>query len=262
MRSQEPKTRYHISKSQIELMLYLLKYRFINSDLLAEVLKKDRSTIYERLSVLVKQGYIAKQYDSTFRLRGRSATYCLAPAGIRYLKHHDYERTQLHYKNKNFTDEQIDIQLLYIKIWLILRQHYPDKFYGYTKYQLNPSDYIKPTPHLKLEGKTNKIPDYLVEVFPAFTMSWRIRKRINMHCEMANDSEFTYPHLLLIAGNISTEKRIIKMTADLYAGFDIFTTSLDRLISGENDIWLRPEDVYLDEYEESVRGGLSTELSV
>jgi predicted transcriptional regulator len=243
MRSQEPKTRYHISKSQIELMLYFLKCRFINSDLLAELLKKDRSTIYERLSVLVSQGYIAKQYDKTFRLKGRSATYCLAPAGIRYLKHHGYERTQLHYKNKNFTDEQIDTQLLYVKIWLILRKQYPDKFYGYTKYQLDSKDYIKPAPHLKLEGKTDKIPDYLVEVFPAFTMSWRIRKRINMHCDAANDSEYTYPHLLLIAGNISTEKRIIKMTADLYAGFDIFTTSLDRLMSGEKKIWLKPEEV-------------------
>lgn len=261
MRSQEPKTRYHISKSQIELMLYLLKYRFINSDLLAEVLKKDRSTIYERLSVLVKQGYIAKQYDKTFRLRGRSATYCLAPAGIRYLKHHGYERTQLHYKNKYFTDEQIDTQLLYIKIWLILHKHYPDTFYGYTKYQLNPSDYIKPTPHLKLEGKTDKIPDYLVEVFPAFTMSWRIRKRINIHCETANDSEYTYPHLLLIAGNVSTEKRIIRMTADLYAGFDIFTTTLDRLMSDEKKIWLRPEDVDLDEYITAEKVHLPTEFT-
>jgi hypothetical protein len=64
-----------------------------------------------------------------------------------------------------------------------------------------------------------------------------------MHCDAANDSEYTYPHLLLIAGNISTEKRIIKMTADLYAGFDIFTTSLDRLMSGEKKIWLKPEEV-------------------
>jgi hypothetical protein len=239
MRSSEPKTRYHISKSQIELMLYLLKYRFINSDLLAELLVKDRSTIYERLSVLVSQGYIAKQYDKSFRLRERPATYCLAPAGIRYLKHHGHERTQLHYKNKYFTEEQIDAQLLYTKIWLILRKHYPDKFYSYTKYQLDPSDYVKPTPHLKLEGTTDKIPDYLVEVFPAGTMSWRIRKRINMHSETDNESDYIYPNLLLIAGNVSTEKRIIKMATDLYAEFDIFTTTLNRLISGEKKIWLK-----------------------
>lgn len=122
-------------------------------------------------------------------------------------------------------------------------------FYGYTKYQLNPKDYIKPTPHLKIEGKTDKIPDYLVEVFPAFTMSWRIRKRINMHSETANESDYTYPHLLLIAGNISTKKRIIKMTADLYAGFDIFTTTLDRLMSSEKMIWLQPEDIDLEDKE-------------
>lgn len=246
MRSQEPKTRYHISKSQIELMLYLLKYRFINSDLLAEILKKDRSTIYERLSVLVSQGYIAKQYDKTFRLRGRSATYCLAPAGIRYLKHHGYVRTQLHYKNKYFADEQIDTQLLYMKIGIVLRRQYPDKFNCYTKYQLNPNVYIKPTPHLKLEDVTGIIPGYFVEVFPAFTLSWRIRKRINQHIEAADESEYRYPSLLLIAGNSSTERRIIKMASDIYADFDIFTTTLYRLLGNEKNIWLKPEEVDWD----------------
>ncbi len=260
MKRYEPKQRYSVSKSQLDILLYLLKYRFLTSDLLADILDRDRSTIYERLSVLVSQGYIAKQYDKTFRLRGRSATYCLAPAGIRYLKHHGHERTQLHYKNRYFTDEQIDTQLLYIKIWLILRKHYADKFYGYTKYQLNPNSYIKPTPHLKLEGITDAIPDYFVELFPAFTLSWRIKKRINQHIEAADESEYRYPHLLLIAGNSSTERRIIKMTADTYAGFDIFTTILDRLMGGEKEIWLRPEDVYLDEYKTTQRVLLPIEI--
>jgi len=249
MRKIESGSSYGISKSKQQVLLYLHKYRFLTSDLLAELLRKDRSTMYERLYVLVRQGYIAKQYDSTFRLRGRPATYCLASAGIRYLKREGIDRTQLHYKNKNLTEEQIDTQLLYTKIGIIIRKSYPDQFRVYTKYQLNPKDYILPTPHLKLEGKTNKIPDYLVEVFPAFTMSWRIRKRINMHCDAANESEYTYPHLLIIAGNASTEKRLIRMTADLYAGFDIFTTTLDRLMSGEKMIWLRPEDVDLDDKE-------------
>jgi predicted transcriptional regulator len=247
MKRYEPKQRYSVSKSQLDVLLYLLKYRFLTSDLLAELLNKDRSTIYERLFVLEKQGYITKQYNKTFRIRQRPATYCLAPKGIRYLKHKEINRTQLHYKNKYFTEEQIDAQLLYVKIGIILRKHYLDKFRIYTKYQLNPDGYIKPTPHLKFEGVNSAIPSYFVELFPAFTLSWRIRKRINMHSDSANESDYIYPHPLLIAGNVSTEKRIIKMAADLYAEFNIFTTTLDRLNSNKKSIWLKPEEVDWEE---------------
>lgn len=250
MKRYEPKQRYSVSKSQLDILLYLLKYRFLNSDLLAELLGKNRSTIYERLFVLEEQGYIAKQYDKTFRIRQRPATYCLAPKGIRYLKNKEnIERTQLHYKNKYFTDDQIDAQLLYVKIGLMLRKHYPDKLDNYTKYQLNPSDYIKPMPHLLLlVSDDNNMPGYQVEVFPARTLSWRIRRRINQHIDAAYESDYLYPHLLLVAGNSSTERRIIKMTAELYADFDIYTTTIDRLLGGDKEIWLKPEDVGLDEY--------------
>ncbi len=262
MRSYEPKQRYSVSKSQLDILLYLLKYRFLTCDLLAEILGKDRSTIYERLFVLEEQGYISKQYDKTFRIRQRPAAYYLAPKGIRYLKNKQAtERTQLHYKNKYFTEEQIDTQLLYVKISIILRKHYSNEFNSYTKYHLNPDDYIKPTPHLKFEGANSTIPSYFVELFPAFTLSWRIRKRINQHIEAAGEAEDKYPNLLLIAGNISTERRIIKMTADIYAGFDIFTTTLDRVLGDDKDTWLKPEEVYLDEYKDIARIELSIKTS-
>ncbi|MCA9348405.1 replication-relaxation family protein, partial [Candidatus Saccharibacteria bacterium] len=85
MRRYEPKTRYKISSSQLDILLLVLKYRFVSSDILAECLSRDRSTIYERLSVLVDQGYVIKLYDKTYRLRQGPVIYYLAPAGIRYL---------------------------------------------------------------------------------------------------------------------------------------------------------------------------------
>lgn len=247
MRKVKTSHSYGISKNKRLIMLYLHKYRFLTSDLLAVMLGKDRSTIYERLYVLERQGYIAKQYDSTFRLKGRPATYCLAPAGIRYLKREGISRTQLHYKSRSFTEEQINTQLLYAKISQIIRKSYPDKFHIYTKYQLNPKDYILPTPHLILKGLNSDIPDYLVEVFPAGMLSWRIKRRINQHNDDADEAEQRYPNLLLISGNISTERRIIWMTAELYSDFDILTTTIDRLMSGEKKAWLRPEEVNWDE---------------
>ena len=166
MRKYEPKTRYKFSKNRVLLLLWTMKYRFVSSDILAVCLNKDRSTIYERLNVLVEQGYVAKLYDKTYRFKQRPVIYYLAPAGIRYLKTAGYERTQLHYKNKDFTDKQIDEQLLLGEIARAIRKPYGDNFSLYTKYQLGADDfYLSPPPYAKLIGKKNTIPDYFIEYF-------------------------------------------------------------------------------------------------
>ena len=127
MKRYMPKTRYKVSSNQELLLLYMLKYRFISSDVIADSIGKDRSTIYERLSVLVDQGYVVKLYDKTYRFRQRPVIYYLAPMGIRYLKHRGYERTQLHYKNKDYTDEQIDEQMLLTSLVRMIAKQYEGK---------------------------------------------------------------------------------------------------------------------------------------
>ena len=229
--------------------MYLHKYRFLTSDLLAVLLQKDRSTIYERLSVLVDQEFVAKQYDSSFRLRTRPATYCLAPTGIRYLKQQGIDRTQLHYKSRNFTEEQIDEQLLYTKFATTLKSSYKQSFGIYTKYQLKHGAYVQPTSHLFFQGKSDLTPDYLVDYFPAFTASWRLKRRINQHDEAAYEAETIYPHLLLVAGNTSTERRLVRFTEELYADFEVFVTTTERLLSGEKKIWLIPVETNLEDEE-------------
>ena len=205
--------------------------------------------MYERLSVLVDQGYVAKQYDSSFRLRRRPATYCLAPTGIRYLKHQGIDRTQLHYKSRNFTQVQIDEQLLYAKFATILRASYKDSFGVYTKYQLKHGAYVQPTPHLLLSGKSDTTPDYVLDYFPAFTASWKLKRRINQHIEAADELETIYPHLLLVAGNKSTERRLVRFTEELYADFEVFVTITDRLLSDKKKIWLIPVETELEDEE-------------
>ena len=249
MRRYEPKTRYKISNSQVQLLLLVMKYRFISSDLLAECLGKDRSTIYERLSVLVEQGYLVKLYDKTYRFRQRPVIYYLAPAGIRYLKKAGYEKTQLHYKNKTFDDEQIDEQFLLGKLARAVRKPYATKFALYTKYQFGAEVFpLTPPFYAKLEGKTDTVPDYFIEYFPPMYESWKIRKRINNYVDYVDEhDEYTQPHLLLICGNHNTEKRVVRMTTDLYSDFDVFTTTKERLLSGEKKIWLKPYEVDWEE---------------
>lgn len=225
-----------------------MKYRFVSSDILAECLGKDRSTIYERLSVLVEQSFIIKLYDKTYRLRQRPVIYYLAPIGIRYLRQAGYKKTQLHYKNKDFTDTQIDEQFLLGNLARVARNPYGQKFMLYTKYQYGVDMfYLTPQPYAKLVGATESIPDYFIEYFPPSHASWKIKKRINQHIEYAEEhNEYAYPHLLIVCGNQNTEKRTARMIADLYTDFNILTTTKDRLRSGKDNVWLKPSNVDWD----------------
>ena len=248
MRRGEAKTRYKISGSQTKLLKVLLKYRFLTSDLLAQLTGKDISTIYERLAVLVDQGYVAKKYNSTYRIDRRPASYYLAPAGIRYLKSLGIERTQLHYKNRAMTEAQVDEYYRYPKYSLAIHKNYPETFYTHTKYQLDPEKYITPMPWVLLTPNNDDAPEYFMEYIPAGEQSWIIRKRINAHIEYADEeAEYRYPYLLLVAGNDNTEKRIITMSEELYWDSRLFTTTEERLLSGKKDIWLVPEEVDFDE---------------
>lgn len=247
MRWAETRARYKISPSQTAILLALLKYRFLTTDLLAELLKKDRSTIYERLAVLVDQGYIAKKYKSTYRIDRRPATYYLAPAGIRHLKSRDIPRTQIHYKNKDFTERQIDEYYRYPKFSLNIHRNYPQMFRTYTKYQLDPETYLSPMPWLLLSADDEDAPELFIEYIPAGEQSWIIRKRINQHIDYSDEVDYRYPYLLLVAGNDNTEKRIIKMSTDLMWDSELYTTTEERLLSGKKDIWLRPVEVDWDE---------------
>jgi hypothetical protein len=167
MRRVETKTRYKISSSQYSILYALMKYRFLTTDLLAELLKKDRSTIYERLAVLVCQGYIAKKYSNKYRIDRRPATYYLASAGIRYLKSRGIDRTQLHYKNKDFTESQIDEHYRYPRFSLSIHRNYPKAFRIYTKYLLNPEDYLNPMPWLLFAPDDEDAPELFMEYIPA-----------------------------------------------------------------------------------------------
>lgn len=249
MKRYEPKTRYKVSSNQVVLLLYMLKYRFVSSDLLADCIDKDRSTIYERLSVLVDQGYVVKLYDKTYRFRQRPVIYYLAPLGIRYLKHRGYDRTQLHYKNKAFTDEQIDEQMLLTSLVRTIGKQYTGKLSSYTKYFQGSHDFcLTPPPYAKLVGKMDTIPDYFIEYFPAYHQSWKVRKRVNQHDTYADEhDDALHPHLLLVCGNNSTEKRVVRLTANMLPDFEIFTTTTERLLSGDKKVWLKPYEVDWDD---------------
>lgn len=252
MRKYQPKYRWKISRQQIELLLKMYAFRFVTSDLLAEDLGKDKSTIYERLSVLEQQQYIAKQYDSSYRARMRPASYCLAPAGLRYLKQVegiDQATLRNYYKNKRQTEEQIDHCLYVYHIYLVLHKSYGTTWKIFTKHEVNREELIRPTPELILKARVVDCPDYYLELAPKGIMSWILRRRINQHENWADERDDTrYPHVLFVAGNDNTEKRLWKLTDERYTDFKYFITTEKQLLNTANGkVWMDSCETYEDE---------------
>jgi hypothetical protein len=184
-------------------------------------------------------------HDSKYRLRGRPATYCLASKGIAYLRETtELDQTTLRnfYKNKRLVSENeqlVDRCLLVFRLFNIFKARTGERFRIYTKYEMDRDDYPKPLPDLQLVAKEPDKPGYLLDIFPAGTMTWLLRKRLRQHQEFAEDSEYQYPDVLLIAGNVHTEKRLFKLVENALQDFE-FQVTQQTLLLDENDgkIWI------------------------
>ena len=253
-----PKYRKSISKSQLRLLLIIFKFRFVSSEYISKWLSKDKSTVYERLFVLEKQGYVYKDYDSTFHLRQRPAIYSLATKGIKYIRNNGPNLSEVAlrnmYKNRSASLQLVDHSLNIFKLCLLLKNQYPDIFDIFTKSELSAfDDFIKPLPDLYLRrvSKRSTRPDYQLETIEAGTMTWILKKRLQAHQGFLEESDSwddDYPALLLICGNNNTEKRIQRIVNNGDFDFTIQTTTSERIDSNNTKIWLKEYDpVWEDE---------------
>jgi hypothetical protein len=78
-----------VTNKQLAVLKLLYRFRFETTDLLARALElKDGRYIHTRLEALVSQEYIGKNYDSSYKLDGKPATYYLLPKAFAALKQH------------------------------------------------------------------------------------------------------------------------------------------------------------------------------
>lgn len=250
----QPKYRKQLSKSQLELLGLICKFRFVTVPLLSEWRNKDKSTIYERLLVLTKQGYLHKTYEKHWRLLGKPAVYSLSAKGIRTVRdtadeHFAESVLRNQYKNNSASSQLVDHSLAVARLCTSFKQLHGDAMQLFTKAELAKYDQlIRPLPNIylrKRKVKDGKYQHYYVETIEAGIMTWLIRKRISAHQEWFeeyNDEgwvfENNYPTLLLVCGNASTEKRGHRLTDEAMLDFAVYTTTRERLESDEKDIWL------------------------
>lgn len=219
-----PKYRKPLSKDQVHVLNIVCKFRFVSTDLVAELVERDRSTVYERLYVLEKQGYLTKVYDKSYKLLGKPASYCLNAQGITYLrKLEGYDDVALRnmYKNKTLFNNPeyiahcLDIMRVYIAL---KRQYGTDTLNIFSKFELGRYSYFpKPRPDFYLyrrKAHATKPRRYMLDIIDPQTHVFVRRKRIKLYMEHMDSGDWeldgAYPTLLFVTPNNNIQAKLIK----------------------------------------------------
>jgi hypothetical protein len=258
----KPKRLLKLNAKQELLLLDIYKFRFVTSALLAEYKGlSNYSVVNKALKILVERGYLTKQYDSSYKLKGKAARYYLTTQGIRHIRkaQDNVEEKVLrsYYKNKTMTDEFVDHTIATFKVHNELSRTYQDKLRFVTRQRMARFDYVpRPLPDLFC-STTKKDEDknvrYFVEIFDN-NLSFLHKKRMKLLLEHYDEDEWQtetktpYPILLLVLPDVRTEKRLNKhvtrtLEEETYLDEDdiqIFTTTMEALKNSTDDnkaIW-------------------------
>jgi len=188
----------------------------------AKIWAKYPSVMYSRLKILHNQGYIAKNYDKSYRLKGKPASYYLLPKALKLLKgRRGIDERLLIYmrrdnkRTKGFIDHHIAVLDSYVKLKQLYINDTRDRVF--TKNELAAYSYF-PTPrsdlylYIEQNGQTTDfILEYIEETKPWFVIKQIIAKYID-HVENGDwdETKTPYPAILLICDTHHLQKRLIK----------------------------------------------------
>jgi len=135
-----PKYRRPLNHYQIQLLQTLYKFRFATTYLIANSQgSKHPRVITSRLKILLDQDYIGRNYDNSYKIKGKPAIYYLRPNGIRYLRLQSYSNKKVIdsiYHDKRTSQTQIDHCLNLFEIYVRFKKLYPGTFRFYSKSEL------------------------------------------------------------------------------------------------------------------------------
>ena len=252
--SKNPKYRRPINKTQIHTLKLTFKFRFVTAPLLVSVfkIKKSRQSVYQTLEILLAQDYVGKLYDSSYRIMGKQARYYLRPKAVRLLSDElklDDGAQRAVYQNRSLSPAFVRRMLDTIKVYVSLRDNYPETFHIFARVEQGRFDYFpNPRPDLylnRIKPIKNRTREYMLDVFTE-TPLFAIRKRIDAYMEHYDEGEWEaatdsdYPVILVVARDSRQEKQLQRYIARKleYEGLDgeltFYTASLRALLDTEN----------------------------
>ncbi len=202
-----------LNHKQIKVLEILYKFRFGTSQLIASFMNQSTTYTRTRLSRLLKQNYIARNYNNTYKLKGLPANYYLLPKAIKLLKSNDQlDQKGLHllYDNKKASTKFINHCLEVFTIYLKLDQLYQRKleFFSYT--EIADQDRF-PRPSLDSFLILNH-QDYYLELLDNSITYTLLKRKVNKHLKHyeVGKLEGDYPTILLICSSQAIKTMITK----------------------------------------------------
>lgn len=262
----EPKYRRSLNDDQIMVLRLLYRFRFSSSNHIATYFSKPSSKyIQKRLKILEDQGYIAKRYDKTYKLRGKPAAYCLTPKGARIIKaktnkHIDDKVIKSLYKNKAVSEVFIEHCLSIFTIYLHLRILYGDRLLFFTRNELAPYEYFPawmPDAYMHLGPKSGDTAEkqFFLDVFdetkPFFVHVRKARNYLKYSEEddWGSETNTDLPTLLMICNDQRNEmklrRQIRKALGESYEEAQYATTTIEELMGatkGSDKVWRITDD--------------------
>ncbi len=150
---EKPSSKKKLNPKQIEILLLLYKFRFANVESIAKYQQLSSAKYtYKRLTNLVEQGYIGRNYDSSYRLANKPASYFLKSKAIIFLKR--YQPANLNpqvlnniYKDKAASQHFIDHSMVILELYNKLNELYEPPIGFWSKTELYPYDFFpRPLP--------------------------------------------------------------------------------------------------------------------
>ncbi len=202
-----------LNNKQIEVLNILYRFRFGTSELIALIM--NQSTIYTRtrLNRLLDQDYIARNYDSSYKLRGIAANYYLTPKAIKLLKNNnklDQKGLHLLYYNKRASAKFIKHWLDIFRIYLKLMELYKNKLEFFTSTEITNQDQF-PRPKLDSYLTINNS-NYFLELLDNSMSYTLLKRKVNKHIKHYETEELKgdYPTILLICSTEAIKAMITK----------------------------------------------------
>jgi hypothetical protein len=251
-----------ITKQQLLILIRIYNFRFVHTAQLQQVLaKKQIQQVQQRLNLLLKRGYIGRNFSSRDRLTGKYASYYLLPKGMKVLKQskgYSLNPKVLHniYKDKTASTRFINHCIGLGDISCGLKRLHGSNLEYFPKNDLIDYDYFpdpRPDAYLRIGADTKSIKErsehfleYCEEIVPFFVY----RKRIKQYVEFVADElwdEATSrksPTIRLVAETPVLQRRLQRFIKKYLNNFYLaaharfLVTNIDLLkASTEQTIW-------------------------
>jgi hypothetical protein len=260
---------YKLRTGQIAILELLYKYRFGSRQLLANSLSiNSGSSLYQKLEVLFKHGYIGRYYDTKLRLQGLPIAYYLLPKGVKTLQElpeHGFiasQSTRASYRNPTVGLDFIKDTLKVYELTQVLQAMHPG-LKVFTKADMRRYSYFPeqlPDAFLSLPIAATKQPRrFFFDYVPMRTPNFAVIKRLIGYAEFFEDGGWDEvdgvpPVILLVIEEGKTEKYLQQLITNKFFRLGIadvyIYTSTVKSLSGEQtqdaSIWsdvTDPEDL-------------------